>query len=414
VVKLLILIFFLLQSSIVLAMTQQDREEIKYWKSEFRRNKKDNVALFNLATAYFYAGKYKEAVKFYARLSRRKSKLKNEALYYLAVTLIEINREQKAYKIFQRLEKKRIPQELKVKVQEYLALFEGRDPNEPGEQGLGFFDRFSFSAEASYGQHSNPSYAGEGSETESSSTIANLYMGVKAFEMESFALDTYINHYQEQYGDLNTANSTTRDIGANFYYYLKKGYIQITPYLSSDSDVDSDTYTRKGGNLSYALNQEDVLTLTSYETTTDDDDLVYFTGTTLEVSYTNLFSERKDEFRFTTFKLFKNDLNDADDYYNSNRGVDISTGLTRYFDKGSVTGSLKFTYKEYVLDETLGLGRCDKTWTLSARYNYPLNKYFGLILDGSYMQNGSNWADIEDYDPTYKVQSYSLGITGSL
>lgn len=416
--KFLFLILVLLQSSLSFAMTAQDRAEIKYWKSEYKKNKKDTVALYNLATAYFYARQYKQAAKYYAWVSKRKSKLTYLAYYYLAVSLIEIERYEKSYRIFMALDKKRIPSDLRKRVREYIALFQGGEgedqPSEKKEKGFDFLSRFSATMEASYGQNSNPAYSTSDDETSSPVTIANLYFGVKAIDQPKYTLEPYISHYQEKYSDLSSSDTTTQDIGLSYFQFLKQGYLQVNPYLSSDSDEDSDTFVRTGGSVTYGHKNEDIFTLTYYDTSSDDEDLTYYTGSTIEASYTNMFSERKDEFRYTTLKVFKNDLNDVDDYYNSNRGVDIATGVTRYFEKSNITGSLKFTYKEYVEDETLGMARYDKTWNISVRYSYPITKYFSAIASGSYIKNGSNWEDIDDYDPTYEVQSYSIGLTGAL
>lgn len=132
------------------------------------------------------------------------------------------------------------------------------------------------------------------------------------------------------------------------------------------------------------------------------------------MSYTKIFTERLDEFRFTTIKAFKNNLNDSDGYYNSNKGLDLSAGVTRYLSKGNITGSLKYTYREYVKDETLGYRRYDNTWALSGRYSYPLNLYFSAIVNLSYIKNRSNWEGIEDYDPTFSTKHFSVGLTGQL
>ena len=412
-VKLILIFFILVQSSIASAMTQRDQEEIKYWKSEFRKNQNDNVALYSLASAYYYAGKYKEAADYYALLSERDTDLRFEALYYLAITLLEIERYNKAYSIFQRLERKRIPQELKVKVEEYLALFEDPESSDLDESQK-FLESFSFNFEGSYGSNSNPSYATETTAQKSSAIVTNILFNVKAFKKKNLIIDTYLNHYQEKYADLSTASLVTKDIGVNLFYYLKRGYLQFNPYLSSDSDKDSDTYTRGGGHLTYALDQEDLFTFTLYDTSTDESDLTYLAGTTFELSYTKIFTERLDEFRFTTIKAFKNNLNDSDGYYNSNKGLDLSAGVTRYLSKGNITGSLKYTYREYVKDETLGYRRYDNTWALSGRYSYPLNLYFSAIVNLSYIKNRSNWEGIEDYDPTFSTKHFSVGLTGQL
>lgn len=402
-------------------MSAQDKAEIRYWKGEYKKSRKDPVVLYNLATAYFYAKDWKRAAKYYSRASKIKSNLTYLASYYLALSLIELERFERSYKILKALSNRKLPQDLKLRVKEYIALFEGGTDEESGQSeqsgeqsGKSFWSRFSANLEASYGQSSNPGYATADSEESSSSLTTNLYLALKAIEQPKFSLEPYLNHYQEQYADLSTSDSTTRDIGFNYFQFFEKGYLQINPYRSQDSDEDSDTYLRTGGNLTYSKGNEDVFTATYYESTTDDSSLIYFTGKTLELSYTNMFSERKNEFRYTTFKLFKNDLNDTDDYYNSNRGVDISTGITRYFEKSNLTGSLRFTYKEYVEDETLEMARYDKTWNLTIRYDYPISKYFSVIANGNYLKNGSNWDDIEDYDPTYEVISYSLGLTGSI
>lgn len=206
----------------------------------------------------------------------------------------------------------------------------------------------------------------------------------------------------------------TTDLGLNYYLLRKKGYYHVNPYISTDEDDEAETFSRKGVTISYSKGDDDTYAFNYYTTSSDDEDLDSYTGKTYELSMTNMFSEKQNEFRYTTIKVFKNDLNDTDTYFNSNQGIDILTGISIYYPSSELSATGRFTYREYIEDKSLGIARYDKTYAITGRFKYDINQYFSAVANASYSVNGSNWEGIEDYDPTYSMTIINLGIIGNL
>lgn len=395
-------------------LSESDRKEVFHWKQKYRRHRKDPYVLFNLATAYYYAGVFEQSAKYYLKCAKIKSDLRNEALYYLALSYIEINKYDKAHRIFKTLARRKIPRELKGKVKDYLQLFKEQEEAKEEKRKLSFLESLDLSVEVVYGQNSNPEYENDGEEESDKLSNITAYGAYKLLNGQRNIINIYTSKYIEQYSTLSTSDNMTTDLGLNYYLLRKKGYYHVNPYISTDEDDEAETFSRKGVTISYSKGDDDTYAFNYYTTSSDDEDLDSYTGKTYELSMTNMFSEKQNEFRYTTIKVFKNDLNDTDTYFNSNQGIDILTGISIYYPSSELSATGRFTYREYIEDKSLGIARYDKTYAITGRFKYDINQYFSAVANASYSVNGSNWEGIEDYDPTYSMTIINLGIIGNL
>ncbi|MGB0453287.1 MAG: tetratricopeptide repeat protein [Bacteriovoracaceae bacterium] len=404
--KSLLVILFFLTPYVLFA-----QDDISYWKQEYKRSPNNPEVLYELGSSYFVDQNFKQAAKYYQKLMKKKSSLRNLGAYYLALSYIEMEMPEKAYKIFRYLRKKRLSPSLKKNVKLYLNHFESLEE----EEKESFLSRFSADIEAKYGSHSNPSYKTSDSEEGDTSLNSSGSIAFSIHETESFYSEASFSMSATEYSEQTSSNSYNKELGVSFQKYFKNFEISLSPYLSIDEDEDQETYRRKGANFNFSYREKDRVEINLYNTTTEDEDLDPYAGKTYEISYTRFepMKNRKNIMHFTTVQFSQNNLNDTEYYFNSNEGIDLSYGVYYYPKKGSVSGSLDFSYKAYVLDETLGKGRYDKAWSGTLNYDYPITKWISFLAELSYSINDSNLKDVEDYDPTYTVSTYSVGLIAS-